>query len=68
LWIRSLAGDEPQAIAGTDGATYPFWSPDGPFLGFFAGQKLKKVECRRALSRRSATRRMGAARRGAPTA
>jgi Tol biopolymer transport system component len=44
LWIRSLAGDEPQAIAGTDGATYPFWSPDGRFLGFFAGQKLKKVE------------------------
>jgi len=44
LWIRSLAGDEPQAIAGTDGATYPFWSPDGQFLGFFAGQKLKKVE------------------------
>ena len=44
LWIRSLAGDEPQALAGTDGATYPFWSPDGKSLGFFAGQKLKKVD------------------------
>src|SRR5262245_1383954 len=44
LWIRSLAGDQPQAIAGTEGATYPFWSPDGRSLGFFAAQKLKKVE------------------------
>jgi Tol biopolymer transport system component len=44
LWIRSLTGDEPQALAGTEGATYPFWSPDGRFIGFFAGQKLKKVE------------------------
>jgi eukaryotic-like serine/threonine-protein kinase len=44
LWIRSLTGDEPQPIAGTEGATYPFWSPDGRSLGFFAGQKLKKVD------------------------
>jgi Tol biopolymer transport system component len=44
LWIRALSGDHPQALAGTDGATYPFWSPDGRFVGFFASQKLKKVE------------------------
>src|SRR5262249_50796509 len=29
---------------GTDGATYPFWSPDGRFIGFFADRKLKKTE------------------------
>jgi Tol biopolymer transport system component len=44
LWVRALSGDQPQALTGTDGATYPFWSPDGRFIGFFASQKLKKVE------------------------
>ena len=33
-----------QPMAGTSGATYPFWSPDGHFVGFFADHKLKKVE------------------------
>jgi Tol biopolymer transport system component len=44
LWIRSLSGDQPQPLTGTEGATYPFWSPDGRFIGFFASQKLKKAE------------------------
>jgi Tol biopolymer transport system component len=44
LWIRPLAGDQPQALAGTEDATYPFWSPDGTSLGFFAGGKLKALE------------------------
>lgn len=28
---------------GTDGAVYPFWSPDGRSLGFFAGGALKHL-------------------------
>ena len=44
LWIRPLDAVTSQQIAGTDGAFYPFWSPDGRFVGFFADQKLKKVE------------------------
>jgi eukaryotic-like serine/threonine-protein kinase len=44
LWIRVLAGDQPQALAGTEEATYPFWSPDGQSLGFFASHKLKVVD------------------------
>jgi serine/threonine protein kinase/Tol biopolymer transport system component len=44
LWIRSLIGDQLQPLAGTTGATYPFWSPDARYLGFFAEQKLKKIE------------------------
>ena len=43
LWVRSLGALKAQAIAGTEGASYPFWSPDGGHLGFFADQKLKKV-------------------------
>jgi eukaryotic-like serine/threonine-protein kinase len=30
-------------LAGTEGASYPFWSPDDAYLGFFADGKLKKV-------------------------
>jgi Tol biopolymer transport system component len=30
-------------VAGTEDASYPFWSPDGEFIGFFAGGKLKKI-------------------------
>jgi hypothetical protein len=31
-------------LPGTIGASYPFWSPDSRFLGFFADDKLKKIE------------------------
>jgi Tol biopolymer transport system component len=44
LWVRPLSGMAAQPLAGTDGATYPFWSPDSRFLGFFAGGKLKKID------------------------
>jgi len=44
LWVRPLSGLSAQPLAGTDGASYPFWSPDSRFLGFFAGGKLKKIE------------------------
>jgi len=30
--------------AGTEGATFPFWSPDSRYLAFFAGGKLKKID------------------------
>lgn len=30
-------------LSGTEGASYPFWSPDDAYVGFFADGKLKKV-------------------------
>jgi hypothetical protein len=36
IWVRALDGLEPAALAGTDGAGNPFWSPDSRFIGFFA--------------------------------
>jgi eukaryotic-like serine/threonine-protein kinase len=37
------SGLEPQPMAGTDDASGPFWSPDSEWVGFFAGNSLKKV-------------------------
>jgi serine/threonine protein kinase/Tol biopolymer transport system component len=44
LWIRPLAAIENRVLAGTEGASFPFWSPDGRSIGFFAGNKLKRVD------------------------
>jgi len=44
LWIRRLDAPAFRALAGTDGAAQPFWSPDGRSLGFFAGGKLKTID------------------------
>jgi serine/threonine protein kinase/Tol biopolymer transport system component len=44
LWVRPLDSLSAQPLAGTEGASFPFWSPDSRYLGFFAGEKLKKVD------------------------
>jgi Tol biopolymer transport system component len=44
LWIRSLDSTEARRLAGTEGATFPFWSPDGRYIGFFAAGKLQKID------------------------
>jgi eukaryotic-like serine/threonine-protein kinase len=43
LWVRAFDALEAKAIPGTDGASYPFWSPDSASIGFFTEGKLKKV-------------------------
>jgi serine/threonine protein kinase/Tol biopolymer transport system component len=43
LWIRPLGAAVAQAIPGTEDGTFPFWSPDNRYIGFFANGKLKKV-------------------------
>ncbi|WP_433966205.1 protein kinase domain-containing protein [Tunturiibacter gelidiferens] len=44
LWIRSLAAGAAQQLTGTEGATFPFWSPDSRQVGFFQASKLKSVD------------------------
>ena len=44
LWVRPLDSLAPQPLAGTDGASYPFWSPDSASVGFFADGKLKRID------------------------
>ena len=43
LWVRPVASGTPRQIAGTEQASYPFWSHDGRSIGFFASSKLKTV-------------------------
>jgi serine/threonine protein kinase len=44
LWVRPLDSATAQPLEGTDGATFPFWSPDGRSLGFFASGKLNRID------------------------
>jgi serine/threonine protein kinase/Tol biopolymer transport system component len=44
LWVRPLDSLTPRELPGTDGASYPFWSPDSRRLAFFAHGKLEKIE------------------------
>ncbi|MGH6869668.1 MAG: TolB family protein [Methylocella sp.] len=41
--MRALDDKDARMIAGTESATYPFWSPDGDSLGFFSNGKLRRV-------------------------
>jgi serine/threonine protein kinase/Tol biopolymer transport system component len=43
LYLRRLDRLEATPLKGTDEALYPFFSPDGQWIAFFAGGKLKKV-------------------------
>lgn len=44
LWLRHLNVTAAGPLRGTDGARYPFWSPDSRSIGFFAEGKLKRID------------------------
>jgi serine/threonine protein kinase len=44
LWIYELGSPGARSLDDSEGASYPFWSPDGRYLAFFADGKLKKLE------------------------
>jgi Tol biopolymer transport system component len=43
LFVRRLDALEAEAVPGTEGATSPFFSPDGESVGFYANGILKRV-------------------------
>jgi len=49
LWLRSLNSITAEPLAGTDGGSLPFWSPDNKSIGFFADSKLKTLELQTGL-------------------
>ncbi|HEX7153713.1 MAG TPA: protein kinase [Thermoanaerobaculia bacterium] len=44
LWIRALDSTAARPLVGAESGTYPFWSPDGRQIAFFADGKLKKID------------------------
>ena len=43
LWIRALESPDARPLTGTEGATQVVWSPDGEWIGFFTGGRLRKI-------------------------
>jgi serine/threonine-protein kinase len=43
LYVRRLDELEATELTGTEGALSPFFSPDGQWIGYFAGARLRKV-------------------------
>jgi serine/threonine protein kinase len=45
LWVRSFDSLAARSLAGTEGALFPFWSPDSRWIGFFANRStLRKID------------------------
>jgi Tol biopolymer transport system component len=44
LWVRPLAEARATRLGGTEGATFPFWSPDGRSIAFFAHDQLRTMD------------------------
>jgi Tol biopolymer transport system component len=44
LYIQPLDALKAAVLPGTDGASWPFWSPDSRSLGFFAHGQLKRID------------------------
>jgi serine/threonine protein kinase/Tol biopolymer transport system component len=43
LWLRALNSTAARPLPGSEGARWPFWSPDSHSIGFFAQRKLRRV-------------------------
>ncbi len=44
LWLRPLASESARPLPGTEGASYPFWSPDSRSIAFFSEGNLKRID------------------------
>ena len=44
LWLRSLRTGSAQPLPGTEGASFPFWSPDSRSIAFFANGNLNRID------------------------
>lgn len=43
LYVRPMDSLEPRRVPGTEDARHPFFSPDGQYIGYFAGGALQRV-------------------------
>jgi len=68
LWVRALDTPSARVLTGTAGAIFPFWSPDGRSVAFFADTKMRRWTSTTASSTRSPASSVPAAAAGTPTA
>jgi Tol biopolymer transport system component len=59
LSVERVGSSALTILQGTEGASYPFWSPDDSFVGFFADGKMKKVAASGGISQVIATASAG---------
>ncbi len=43
IFVQPIGSPDATRLNGTEGASYPFWSPNNDFVGYFAQGKLKKI-------------------------
>lgn len=43
IFVQRVGSPDSRLVQGTEGASYPFWSPDASYVGFFANGKLEKI-------------------------
>jgi eukaryotic-like serine/threonine-protein kinase len=43
LYVQHIGSSSVTELPGTQNAQFPFWSPDGDYVGFFANDKLQKI-------------------------
>ena len=55
LWLRPLSAATAQPLDGTENASFPFWSPDGRAIGFFADGVVKAIDLQTRLVRMLST-------------
>jgi eukaryotic-like serine/threonine-protein kinase len=55
LWLRAMDTTTFQALPGTEGASFPFWSPNGKSIAYYANSKLMRVDIGGALPQTLAT-------------
>ena len=44
LWLRGLDSADAKLLAGTEGAAFPFWSPNSRYVAFHANGTLRKID------------------------
>ena len=59
IWVRSLDSSAATALKGTEGASHPFWKPDGQSIGFFAKGMLSRIDLSGGLVQRLAPANSG---------
>jgi Tol biopolymer transport system component len=51
LWLKDLQTQAAHALPGTEGASWPFWSPDSRYVAFFAAGALKQIDLQDEVAR-----------------